>query len=62
MNLSCKKAQNAVCSSCYTGIKNTIKKEVLNENKKQNEQIALEIRTANKKKFQNLRKVWDKMK
>ena len=51
MNLSCKKAQNAVCSSCYTGIKNTIKKEVLNENKKQNEQIALEIRTANKKKI-----------
>ena len=62
MNLSLKKAQNAVCSSCYTELKNNIKKELQNENKKQNDKIALEIRTANKKKFQNFGKIWDKMK
>ena len=50
MNLSLKKAQNAVCSSCYTELKNNIKKELQNENKKQNEKIALEIRTAGEKK------------
>ena len=55
MNLSLKKAQNAVCSSCYTGSKNNVKKEVQNENKKQNEKIALEIRTAGEKKISKFR-------
>ena len=55
MNLSCKKAQNAVCSSCYTGIKNTIKNEVLNENKNQNESLSLKIITVNKRNISNFK-------
>jgi GTP-binding protein EngB required for normal cell division len=32
MKLSCEKAQNAVQSSCYTGIKNSIKEDVIEKN------------------------------
>jgi energy-coupling factor transporter ATP-binding protein EcfA2 len=49
--LSCEKAQNAVQSSCYTGIKNNIKEDVIENNKNKNIKIEQEIKRENKKKI-----------
>ena len=50
MLLSCDKAKGAVQSSCYTGIKNNIKEDVIKNNKQQNEDMEQYIKQVNKKK------------
>ena len=51
MKLSCEKAQNAVQSSCYTGIKNNIKEDVIENNKNKNIKLEQEIKRENKKRI-----------
>ena len=51
MLLSCDKAKGAVQSSCYTGIKNNIKEDVIKNNKQQNEDMEQYIKQVNKKKI-----------
>ena len=52
MKLSSEKAQNdAVQSSCYTGIKNNIKEDVIENNKNKNIKLEQEIKRENKKKI-----------
>ena len=51
MKLSCEKAENAVQSSCYTGIKNNIKEDVIENNKNKNIKMEQEIKRENKKRI-----------
>jgi hypothetical protein len=53
MDLSVKKAEDAVQSACYTGIKNNIKDEVIKNNNEQNERMELYIKKENKKRITN---------
>ena len=55
MDLSVQKAEDAVQSACYTGIKNNIKDDVINNNKLQNERMELYIKQENKKRIRNFK-------
>ena len=59
MLLSCDKAKGAVQSSCYTGIKNNIKEDVINNNKLQNEQMEQYIKQINKSKISKFKEGMD---
>ena len=51
MDLSVQKAEDAVQSACYTGIKNNIKDQVIKNNESQNERMELYIKNENKRKI-----------
>ena len=55
MDLSVKKAEDAVQSACYTGIKNNIKDDVINNNKTLNERMEIYIKQENKKRIRNFK-------
>lgn len=63
MDLSVKKAEDAVQSACYTGIKNNIKDAVTKSNTIQNERLELYVKYESKKKIKNfLKKEWNSLK
>ena len=63
MDLSVKKAEDAVQSACYTGIKNNIKDAVTKSNTIQNERLELYVKyESKKKKLKILKKEWNSLK
>ena len=53
--MSCEKAQNAIKSSCYTGIKNNILNDVQSKNNKKNEKMTKYIQNENEIKINNFK-------
>ena len=55
IKMSCEKAQNAIKSSCYTGIKNNILNDVQCKNNKKNEKMTKYIQNENEYKINNFK-------